>query len=122
MPGTMQKVKVTFHVNQGGPWCSGSCLEMELHPGAPEGSLQHALLLLAKTEAHVVPAVLEASAFPPQTVTPILRAVSCSSCQQSGARTHLVFCDTRVLGAPGTASCPSPPTWCELPVLPWTHG
>lgn len=77
---------------------------MELHPRESEGSLQHALLLLARTEAHVL-AVLKASALPPQRVTLksssllILSAVC-------GAGTHLVFCDTGALGAPGIAYCP----------------
>lgn len=38
-------------------------------PRDPEENLQHALLLLARTEVRAVPAVLEASALPPQRVT-----------------------------------------------------
>lgn len=55
-------------------------------PRDPEENLQHALLLLARTEVHIVSAVLEASALPPQRVTLILRAVCV-------AGTHVVFCN-----------------------------
>lgn len=54
-------------------------------PRNPEENLQHALLLPARTEVHVVPTVLEASALPHQRVTLILKAVC-------GAGTHVVFC------------------------------